>query len=649
MKLYTAFHLNLMYSSIEEEERREVIHKCYWPLFNLADHGFPIGIEAPGITLEIINNIDPKWINTLNKYIVDGKIEFIGSGYSQIIGPLVPAKVNDWNQKRGLEVYKKLLGIKPKVALVNEMAYSAGVLEHYINNGYDVIIMEWNNPRAGHPEWGNNWRYYPQKAKGCGDKTISLIWADSIAFQKFQRYVHREFAFDEYINYLKSHSGSSNRFFPLYSNDVEIFNYRPRRYHTESDCDKQSEWKRIIDLYTYLKKQDWCDFIFPSDVLKGLNYLDGGLKLRLESPEQPIPVKKQEKYNINRWALTGRDDLGINTKCYQIYHGLIDDKSNNPEDWKELCYLWSSDFRTHITENRWENYQKRLENACGKWVKKEKKDVHQKTEKLSMNDSDYSYTETDRFLTIENDEIQTVLNKHKGLTIKECVFKKISAKSLFGTLEHGYFEDISLGADFFSGHAIIERLGQHKITDLGEVQPEVFKSDSEIVVSAQQKLENVYFSNEISINQDGLSIKKSIRLRELGQAIIRPLNLTFNPEAWDNDTLYFETNNGGKKPERFQLARSQLIHSDIYSSLISARHGLGNTEYALTIGDKEKTITFYCDMNVSALIPTIIFLPSESNKYFFRVQYSAGEIDETLKKVNSKGKVTCCLTINCDT
>ena len=27
---------------------------------------------------------------------------------------------------------------------------------------------------------------------------------------------------------------------------------------------------------------------------------------------------------------------------------------------KELCYLWSSDFRTHITKKRWNDFIKRL-------------------------------------------------------------------------------------------------------------------------------------------------------------------------------------------------------------------------------------------------------------------------------------------------
>ena len=45
-------------------------------------------------------------------------------------------------------------------------------------------------------------------------------------------------------------------------------------------------------------------------------------ELRLESAACPVPVKKQRKYNLSRWAVTGRDDLGVNAACERIYRGM---------------------------------------------------------------------------------------------------------------------------------------------------------------------------------------------------------------------------------------------------------------------------------------------------------------------------------------
>src|SRR5262245_14574347 len=95
LRLFTVFHLNLAYSSIEEAQRPEVVQRGYWPLLRLAERtGAPLGIEASAFTLETIAAIDPAWLETLGRLVAGGGCEFVGSGYAQVIGPLVPAAVN---------------------------------------------------------------------------------------------------------------------------------------------------------------------------------------------------------------------------------------------------------------------------------------------------------------------------------------------------------------------------------------------------------------------------------------------------------------------------------------------------------------------------------------------------------------------------
>ena len=140
LQLYSIFHLNIAYSSIEEEQRPEVIQRCYWPLLRLArKYDLPFGIEATGHTLEEIAAVDPAWVEELRRLTSEGNCEFIGSGYSQVIGPLVPADVNAANLRLGNQVYEQMLGFKPDIALVNEQAYSAGLVRHYIEAGYRAI------------------------------------------------------------------------------------------------------------------------------------------------------------------------------------------------------------------------------------------------------------------------------------------------------------------------------------------------------------------------------------------------------------------------------------------------------------------------------------------------------------------------------
>ena len=183
LRLYAVFHLNIAYSSIEEEDRPAVIRRCYWPLLAMArDFQLPIGIEASGYTLEVIAQIDPAWLTELRQLTTTGPCEFLGSGYAQLIGPLVPAEVNAANLRLGHQVYERLLGSRPSTALVNEQAYSAGILRHYLDAGYQAIMMEWDNPARNHPEWDSEYRYFPQYACGQHEEVIPLIWNKSIAF-----------------------------------------------------------------------------------------------------------------------------------------------------------------------------------------------------------------------------------------------------------------------------------------------------------------------------------------------------------------------------------------------------------------------------------------------------------------------------------
>ena len=644
-----------MYSSIEIEERSKVVEKCYWPLLKLAEvNEIPIGIELSGYTLEKIKEIDFEWIKKFKKLLKAEKIELVGSGYAQIIGPLVPAKVNDWNQRLGLEIYEDILGIRPQIALINEMAYSGGVVEHYINNNFDAIIMEWNNPRRYHSEWKNDWRYFPQYAVAVGgsNRTIPLIWADSIAFQKFQRYTQGELELEEYIEYLKGHCNKDeNRYFPLYANDVEIFDFRPNRYNTEIEIDKQREWPRIEAFFNRIKQSNSFKLVKPSKVLLGLSEKNAGNKLKLESPEQPIPVKKQEKYNINRWALTGRNDLHINTECYKIYNAFL---RGNPEreDWKELCYLWSSDFRTHITDKRWNKYLKRLDEFKEEWDDREEVEFKSENQRLSPVKLPYKsikfwFYENDKYLFLETKELKLSLNKYKGMTIDKLLFKNICEEPLIGTLPHGYYDEISLGADFYSGHTIIEKPGEHKITDLSKVIPEVLSNGSMVIIKSEICDRGVKFNKEyrIYLKESFLEIVSLIKLTNRELAIIHPMNITFIPTSFDKGNLFYASHNGGGEIEKFKIRGDVIEHGRSLSSLISAKQGLGATEGMVIIGDNEKQVCIWHDNNRAALIPTIYYQLAGNNQYFLRLQYSAQEMDETFVEDEKEQNLEFCWKI----
>jgi len=97
---YLLFHLNLNFSSIKENQRSEIIKKCYHPILDIVEStGIPISIEAPARTIETIFKLDTFWINRFKNLINKRKCSFIGSGLNQIAGPTIPYEVNFYNLK----------------------------------------------------------------------------------------------------------------------------------------------------------------------------------------------------------------------------------------------------------------------------------------------------------------------------------------------------------------------------------------------------------------------------------------------------------------------------------------------------------------------------------------------------------------------
>ncbi len=152
---------------------------------------------------------------------------------------------------------------------------------------------------------------------------------------------------DDYLDYLCGHLAENPRVFPLYGNDAEIFDFRPDRYHTEAVLQEESEWQRIGQLFEYLLTDNRFQFIRPAQVLGMIQLPGAGNRLYLEAAEQPIPVKKQGKYNLTRWAVTGRDNLGINTACWRIYETLKTKQSVNDNNYQKArpsgCEAFSDD------------------------------------------------------------------------------------------------------------------------------------------------------------------------------------------------------------------------------------------------------------------------------------------------------------------
>lgn len=628
LQLFAFVHLNLAFSSIEEDQRAIVIKRCYWPLLKLARRfNLPLGIEASGYTLETIGELDPSCLEEIRQLVVDGPCEFIGSGYAQVIGPLLPAEVNLANLRCGADVYQRLLGIRPRVALINEQAYASGLLPLYSSEGYEAVIMEWNNPFRSHPEWNGEWRYYPQRASSPTGQQVPLIWNESVAFQKFQRYAHGDIELGEYLTYVRGHEAEEDRAFPVYGNDVEIFDFRPGRFMTEAPVHGAGEWARINDLFMALSAEPGMRFVSPTEVLKLMSHHHGGHDLRLESAAHPVPVKKQEKYNLLRWAVTGRDDIDVNTRCWRLYETLRRDPASTDDDWRELCYLWSSDFRTHITERRWKMFRDRL--ACR--VPAVSVPVSVKAPS-GTSSPDPRVVEDGHRLRISAPGVDVILNRKRGLAIDSLRFPDVASEALCGTVPHGTFDHIRFSPDWYTGNLVFEAPAQHKVTDLEPIIDPTWTigEDGAVTVNGIVKTSLGPIRKQLIIGAEPGAVEVSFELDWPTKSVgsLRLGFVTLLPGAFDGASLYYRTHNGGQDAETFLLAGAVVEHGAPVSALVSATDALGVTTGVLEIGDCDKALTIEVDKTESALVGMITHHPL-GRQFFCQALFSAEEIDDT--------------------
>ncbi len=645
LNLYSVFHCNLSYSSIHEDDHKRVIHDCYWPLLEVHEkYRVPFSIEMTGSTLLRIAEIDRTWVAKLKQIIEAGLSELQASGYAQIIGPLVPQRVNEKNLETGLNIYEEGLGLRPKIAYVNEQAFSSGLADVYIDAGFEAIIMEWNNVYSANKNfWNPEWQYYPQYAISATGREIPVIWNNAVSFQRLQRYIHGEISSGDYISYLKTHTSEKTRSLCMYGNDLEIINFRPGRYHAEAELEDHNEWRRYEKLIGTLNKSDHYSFVLPGDTLSSREST-GFNKLQLSTPAQPVPVKKQAKYNITRWALTGRDDVRNNGACYGLYEMLErlttrDDCCHKEiqECWKELCSLWGSDFRTHITDEKYSSFIKR-QGILEYRLKKMNKSGSERP--VSSCERKLRRVRTDgeaHYVAVETPSVMLTVNSRRGMSIDSLVFREAGEIPLVGTLRQGYFNDISWGVDLYSGHVIVQPLSSSKVTDLEKVrvtemvtQGNGFGSEGVTSLSSAVKtsLGSICKSIHVFPDRPKIELEYEFEWNGLKDSSLHAGIFTFNPEAFDEDSLYYATNNGGPE-EKYYLKGHEFDHSHpVMHSMITATHCLGATEGIVRIGDKDKALTIKTHRHPLAAQPMIQFY-SVDDSFLLRLLYSLGEQDET--------------------
>jgi hypothetical protein len=623
------FHLNLSYSSIDEDRHGEVIARCYRPLLGLLERvpGLRLSLEASGHTLERIAALDPGWLEELRARVAEGRVELIGSGDTQLIGPLVPASVNRWNQLLGMETYERLVGVRPTTALVSEMAWSQGLVEAYLEAGYEAVCTEWHNPRRAHPEWGDDARWRTCTTAGPSGRSIGLHFVDAIAFQKFERAAVGDLERAEWLAWLEEQhlvweEDAPARHLFLYGNDAEVLDHRPGRYATEPALDPAGEWENAAALLEAAADAEVA-FTTPSAV-RAAGEVPAGPELTLTSLADPAPVKKQPKYNLTRWALSGRDDVGLNARCFGAERELTRAYAG-PDAWRALCRAWASDHRTHLTQRRWDTLGLRDRPLGG--VRDRPLGGVRGLPPLRPT-SRTRALRSGRTLALETDGVSVLLDARRGMAVRRLAFGAHDGQALVGTLPHGTFDHIDWAADFYTGHVVAELPARGRVTDLEPCEPEVTERDGLLVAAASVPTSLGELPERVTLGAGELEL--SYELSALGErpmGALRVAAVTLQPDGLGPLTV--RCAQGGAE-ERFVApeAGTDVDHGAGVSSLVSARAALGATDGRLVLEDGERGLELAWDPAHAAALPMLSHGVVDGRRWC-RVVFSLAELDDT--------------------
>lgn len=371
----------------------------------------------------------------------------------------------------------------------------------------------------------------------------------------------------------------------------------------------------IEEALSQLSQDPGCEFVLPSELLIRANPAH---PLRLETADCPIPVKKQRKYNLSRWAVTGRDDLAINAACESIYRGLANGNAT-PVEWKELCYLWASDFRTHITQKRWDAFCQRLKAAQQRWS----------LAKPIAAPAPQGAAIDQRHFDVVTPSLTARLDRRRGLALSSVQF---GGPALIGTLPHGYFDDIALQADWYTGNSVFEAPGEHKITDLEWCEARLWQEGADTFVWG--RLDTAKGPIEKTLQFHGgkpqIDFDLTFHWDDWGKGSLRVGHLTLLPAAFDLDKLFLTTHNGGNDFETFYLADTTIDHGAPVSFLVSASHGLGMTEGWVELGDDRSRLRIEVDRGTAPLLGLLTH-KRVRGRLFCQFALSAMELDDTRK------------------
>jgi hypothetical protein len=422
-------HLNLAQAGLELAERRAVVERIYAPLLTWLERRpwLRLGLAASGHTLERAAALDPVWLERLAGLAALGRVEFVGCGDTVLHGPLVPAAVNRWNQAMGCETYRRLLGLTPRLALVNAASLSLGLCDAYVDAGYEGLLLA---PAHG---WCVG-ALEPSLVRSPTGRELVLLRSRGELARNAAPVPPLESLLAGLASQVARRRpiGAGGRVF-LGADELEL----SVRQHEQSSLEAAAAWLDELNARG-LVFASFADFLAPR-------------------PKRALDLEPALEVELVQSALAGAN-ARINARCAARAREL-ERVGGTARDWQLLCRAFGCDLRAGRRGARGHRFLSSLtpneERPAARTVFAE---APLRTRRVER---------TPKRLALGTDGVRAVLQLHRGLALDALAFVVTGPEPLIGT------EPSPLANERVSGQLSLSVPGAPDCTDLLPVDPEL--------------------------------------------------------------------------------------------------------------------------------------------------------------------------------
>jgi hypothetical protein len=244
-----------------------------------------------------------------------------------------------------------------------------------------------------------------------------------------------------------------------------------------------------------------------------------------------------------------------------------------------------------------------------------------------------------RWLELGSPHASLRLNVRRGLAVDALSFAALGPDRVVGTLPHGYYDTIALGADYYTGHLVLQSPGLPKITDLGPVDPRIeHLPDGSVAITGEvaTALGPIRKRVVLRAGEPRVEVETELVWDEVPAGSLRLGHVTLDPASFDPGGLVYATHNGGDALERFRLNGTRVDHGDPATYLVSASDAIGITGGIVELGDADRRVRVEVDKSCAAVVGLVTYRHA-GDTWFGRLALSAQESDETCRPGSTTG------------